>query len=137
MALTDNTSLGRLRSPVPLLEETLSDGSEAEDLEAERSETERSETGLGRVGADGAYDTFDVYEVISDHGATPAIPPQKNAKIKKHGNSESMGTRAVRLFRAMRRSDTSASTGATSTGATSGSEPTATIGGAIPSAEPV
>ena len=30
---------------------------------------------------------FRVYEVISDHGATPVIPPQKNAKIKKHGNS--------------------------------------------------
>ena len=66
----------------PLLEETLPEGSEAED-----SEAEGSGTALGRVGADGAYDTFDVYDVISDHGATPVIPPQKNAKIKKHGNS--------------------------------------------------
>ena len=76
VTLTDNTS-GDSSQVEPLLEETLSDGSETED----------SETGLGRVGADGAYDTFDVYEVISDHGATPVIPPQKNAKIKKHGNS--------------------------------------------------
>ena len=66
----------------PLLEETLPEGSEAED-----SEAEGSGTALGRVGADRAYDTFDVYDVISDHGATPVIPPQKNAKIKKHGNS--------------------------------------------------
>mgnify|MGYP006432521699 CR=1 FL=1 len=81
VTLTDNTS-GDGSQVEPLLEETLSDGSEEED-----SEAEGSETALGRVGADGAYDTFDVYDVISDYGATPIIPPQKNAKIKRHGNS--------------------------------------------------
>ncbi len=79
--LTDNTS-GDASQVEPLLEETLSDRPEAES-----SEAESSETALDRVGADGAYDTFDVYDVISDYGATPVIPPQKNAKIKKHGNS--------------------------------------------------
>ena len=74
--LTDNTS-GDGSQVEPLLEETLS----------EDSETKGSETTLERVGADGAYDTFDVYDVIGDYGATPVIPPQKNAKIKKHGNS--------------------------------------------------
>ena len=98
--LTDNTS-GDSSQVEPLLEETRSEGSEeegseeegseeegseAEGSEAEGSEAEGSETSLDRVGADGAYDTFDVYEVIDSYGATPVIPPQKNAKIKKHGN---------------------------------------------------
>jgi hypothetical protein len=76
VTLTDNTSSDSSQVE-PLLEETLPEGSEAED----------SEAALDKVGADGAYDTFDVYELISDYGATPVIPPQKNAKIKKHGNS--------------------------------------------------
>ena len=94
VALTDNTSLGRLRSPVPLLEETLSDGSEAED-----SEAERSETGLGRVGADGAYDTFDVYRYLRrlrgdqrpwghpGNSAAEKRQDQKARELGKHGNS--------------------------------------------------
>ncbi len=81
VTLTDNTS-GDGSQVEPLLEETLPEGSEAEG-----SEAEGSGTALGRVGADGAYDTFDVYDMISDHGATPVIPPQKNAKIAGHGNS--------------------------------------------------
>lgn len=47
------------------------------------------ETGgdLRAVGADGAYDTWDAYDAITDQGnARPIIPPQENAKIKKHGN---------------------------------------------------
>ena len=76
VTLTDNTSSDSSQVE-PLLEETLPEGSEAED----------SEAALDKVGADGAYDTFDVYDVIGDYGATPVIPPQKNAKIKKHGNS--------------------------------------------------
>ena len=99
VALTDNTSLGRLRSPVPLLEETLSDGSEAEDSEAEDSEAERSETGLGRVGADGAYDTFDVYRYLRrlrgdqrpwghpGNSAAEKRQDQKARELGKHGNS--------------------------------------------------
>ena len=108
--LTDNTS-GDGSQVEPLLEETLSEG----------SETKGSETTLERVGADGAYDTFDVYDVIGDYGATPVIPPQKNAKIKKHENS------GGRLSPAMRQSDTSANTGATS-----GNELTGIISGAWP-----
>jgi hypothetical protein len=103
VTLTDNTS-GDGSQVEPLLEETLSGTSEtgpsdaeAENAEAENAEAENAEaedTVLDTVGADGAYDTWDVYdydtwdvyEVISDYGATPVIPPQKNAKIKKHGN---------------------------------------------------
>ncbi len=40
------------------------------------------------VGGDGAYDQWTVYEAITDIGARPVIPPQRNAKIKRHGNTK-------------------------------------------------
>lgn len=43
---------------------------------------------ISHVGGDGAYDTWGSYEAIAAVGATPVIPPQKNAKIKQHGNSK-------------------------------------------------
>lgn len=78
--LTDNTS-GDGSQVEPLLEETLSDTSETD-----TSDEDISDTVLDTVGADGAYDMWDVYDAISDRGAKPTVPPQKNAKIKKHGN---------------------------------------------------
>jgi hypothetical protein len=36
---------------------------------------------------DGAYDKWLVYESLAARGITPIIPPQKNAKIKRHGNA--------------------------------------------------
>jgi hypothetical protein len=98
--LTDNTS-GDASQVESLLEETLSGSSEASDPEAsdpeasdpEASDPEASDpeaanavTTLDTVGGDGAYDTWEVYDVIEDYGATPVIPPQRNAKIKKPGN---------------------------------------------------
>ena len=41
---------------------------------------------MTRVVGDGAYDTWKSYEAIAGIGAAPVILPQKNAKIKKHGN---------------------------------------------------
>ena len=41
---------------------------------------------IEQVSADGAYDTRSCYEVIQEHDAQAAIPPQKNAKIWQHGN---------------------------------------------------
>jgi len=76
VTLTDNTD-GDSSQVEPLLEETMS----------EESEQESSETSLDKVGADGAYDTFDVYKLIDSYGASPVVPPQKNAKIQKHGNA--------------------------------------------------
>ena len=81
VTLTDNTD-GDSSQVEPLLEETMS-----EESEQESSEQESSETSLDKVGADGAYDTFDVYKLIDSYGASPVIPPQKNAKIQKHGNA--------------------------------------------------
>ena len=38
------------------------------------------------VGGDGAYDKWKSYEAIEAVGARPIVPPQKRAKIKRHGN---------------------------------------------------
>jgi hypothetical protein len=83
--LTDNTS-GDGSQVDPLLEEALSGTSETRTSDADVSDEDASDTVLDTVGADGAYDTWDVYDAITDRGARPVIPPQKNAKIKKHGN---------------------------------------------------
>jgi hypothetical protein len=62
--------------------------SDATQVEALLEETEAGGSGLLAVYADGAYDMWDAREAITDRaGATPVIPPQKNAKIKKHGNA--------------------------------------------------
>jgi hypothetical protein len=37
---------------------------------------------------DGAYDSYDIYTTLQASGITPHIPPQKNAKIKVHGNTK-------------------------------------------------
>ena len=39
------------------------------------------------VGGDGAYDKWKAYRAIAAVRAEPVIPPQKNAKIKRHGNT--------------------------------------------------
>ena len=36
--------------------------------------------------ADGAYDSWHNYELITARGALPVIPPRSNAKIRQHGN---------------------------------------------------
>lgn len=36
---------------------------------------------------DGAYDKWKVYESLASRSIKPIIPPQRNAKIKQHGNS--------------------------------------------------
>ena len=36
---------------------------------------------------DGAYDKWKVYEALAERNVEPIIPPQYNAKIKRHGNS--------------------------------------------------
>ncbi|MEG2665382.1 MAG: IS5 family transposase [Hafnia sp.] len=41
--------------------------------------------GLESLTGDGAYDTKQVYEAVIGHGATPVIPPRKNARIRKGG----------------------------------------------------
>ena len=42
---------------------------------------------IAQVSADGAYDTWDVYDAINVRGATGVIPPRRGSRIKQHGNS--------------------------------------------------
>ncbi|GHV09757.1 hypothetical protein AGMMS50229_20400 [Campylobacterota bacterium] len=42
----------------------------------------------GRFYGDGAYDKWKVYGELSKRKIAPVIPPRKDAKIKRHGNSK-------------------------------------------------
>lgn len=65
---------------------TGNDKHDASQVEALLQETIETTGAVTHVGGDGAYDTWDCYEAIDAVGAEPVIPPQKNAKIKRHGN---------------------------------------------------
>lgn len=52
------------------------------------------EAALTEVSADGAYDTRSSYDALKQRGARALIPPKKNARIWRHGN-----TKAERLSR--------------------------------------
>lgn len=67
---------------------TGNDKHDASQVEALLEETVETTGPVTHVGGDGAYDTWDVYEAIEAVGAQPVIPPQKNAKIKQHGNAK-------------------------------------------------
>lgn len=47
---------------------------------------EQIEPDIEQVSADGAYDTSNCYDAITERHAKPAIPPRKNAVIWQHGN---------------------------------------------------
>lgn len=67
---------------------TLSENKEHDSSQIEPLLEEAEENGgsMERVGGDGAYDKWICYEAIEARAAHPAIPPQKNARIKQHGN---------------------------------------------------
>jgi len=48
----------------------------------------RTRNKMRRFYGDGAYDTWKVREPLEQRGIEQVIPPQKNAKIKRHGNSQ-------------------------------------------------
>lgn len=51
------------------------------------SELIKRETDIDKIAGDGAYDKFNVYETCQKKGIkTIAVPPQRNAKIRQHGN---------------------------------------------------
>lgn len=52
---------------------------------------------------DGSYDKWKVYEVLESRGIDPVIPPQYNAKIKQHGNSNQEPLPRDAAIRAIRR----------------------------------
>lgn len=43
---------------------------------------------LSQASGDGAYDTFENYDLLNKRGAKITIPPRENAKICQHGNSK-------------------------------------------------
>ncbi len=49
---------------------------------------EEIESPVESFSGDGAYDTWKVYKLLDEHKIQAVIPPQHNARIKQHGNSE-------------------------------------------------
>jgi hypothetical protein len=43
---------------------------------------------ISQVSGDGAYDSFDNHNLLNQRGIKITIPPQKNAKIRQHGNNK-------------------------------------------------
>jgi len=66
---------------------------------------------LGKIKSfrgDGAYDKWLVYTALAARGIVPIIPPQKNAKIKRHGNASGPTLprdAAIRLIRRVGRAE--------------------------------
>lgn len=58
------------------------------------------------IAGDGGYDTWEVYDLIRARGPTTKImiPPQKNAKIKQHGNCKAPPLPRDETLRAIRKS---------------------------------
>lgn len=52
---------------------------------------------------DGGYDKWLVYETLAARDVTPIIPPQKNAKIKRHGNASGPALPRDAAIRAIRK----------------------------------
>lgn len=58
------------------------------DADAAKSMLEQHEMpDLKRFYGDGGFDKWKVYEILEKRNVKPIIPPQKNARIKRHGNS--------------------------------------------------
>jgi hypothetical protein len=49
---------------------------------------DQTENQVGEFCGDGAYDKWKVYETLLEREVTPIIPPRRDAKIKRHGNSK-------------------------------------------------
>jgi hypothetical protein len=49
---------------------------------------EQSPGNVAKFAGDGAYDKVKVYDALSEKKIKPLIPPRKNARIRKHGNSK-------------------------------------------------
>jgi len=64
-----------------LTENSRDDASEAEPL------LDQTSAKINGFYGDGAYDKWKVYEALQKRGAKAIIPPRRNAKISRHGNS--------------------------------------------------
>lgn len=59
--------------------------------------------GLKRFYGDGGFDKWKVYEVLERLKVKPIIPPQKNARIKRHGNSRTKPLARDKTIRKIRK----------------------------------
>jgi IS5 family transposase len=58
---------------------------------------------IKQVSADGAYDSRNCYDALGERGARAAIPPQKRARIRQHGNTKAERHSRDENLRAIRR----------------------------------
>jgi hypothetical protein len=49
---------------------------------------DQTENRVVEFGGDGAYDKWKVYDTLLEREIAPIIPPRRDAKIKRHGNSK-------------------------------------------------
>ena len=64
---------------------------------------EQIDSPLSQASADGAYDSFENYELLSERGAKITIPPRENAKIHQHGNCKASPLVRDEIVRAIRK----------------------------------
>lgn len=58
---------------------------------------------LKQVSGDGAYDSFENYDLVNKRGAKITIPPRKNARRKQHGNCKEPPLIRDEIIRAIRK----------------------------------
>ena len=80
-----------------LTENSCDDASQVDDL------LDQATGKIGRFYGDGAYDKWKVYETLGSRKIRAIIPPQRNAKIKRHGNSGGRPLSRDVAIRAIRR----------------------------------
>lgn len=64
---------------------------------------EQVQQSVGKFHGDGAYDKWKVHEGLESRNIQPVIPPQRNAKIKQHGNREAEPLPRDEAIRSIRR----------------------------------
>jgi hypothetical protein len=63
---------------------------------------EQIDSPLSQASGDGAYDSFDNYDLLHKRGAKITIPPRENAKTRQHGNCKSPPLVRDEVIRAIR-----------------------------------
>lgn len=80
-----------------LTQNSCDDGSQVDPL------LDQSPNPVRRFYGDGAYDKWKVYETLDERGTKAIVPPQRNAKVKQHGNSKCRPLSRDVAIRAIRR----------------------------------
>jgi len=58
---------------------------------------------LSQASGDGAYDSFENYDLLNKRGSRITIPPRENAKINQHGNCKASSLVRDKIIRAIRK----------------------------------